>query len=175
MSHDHRHGDRREGGDGPHAADQSVRSVDSSGEPGWATGTLWPGVLQLSKDFYETLLSHAVPLDYRALGALKHSSLALDIYTWLANRLCRINKPTGVRLSWFNLNEQFGSEYTHSSDFKREFRNALGQVRAVYSDARVAEVIGGIMLNQSRGTTREDANHRANCRFAVSGCGQVMG
>ena len=33
--------------------------------------TLWPGVLELSTEFYETLARHAVPLDYRALSALK--------------------------------------------------------------------------------------------------------
>lgn len=32
-------------------------------------------------DFFDTLINHAVPLDYRALGALKHSAIALDIYT----------------------------------------------------------------------------------------------
>ena len=55
--------------------------------------TLWPGVLELSPEFFETLTHHAVPLDYRAIAALKHSALALDVYTWLAHRLCRINKP----------------------------------------------------------------------------------
>jgi len=49
--------------------------------------TLWPGSLELTQDFYNTLLDHAVPLDYRALSALKHSALALDVYTWLAHRL----------------------------------------------------------------------------------------
>src|SRR4051812_22630732 len=50
--------------------------------------TLWPGVLELSQEFFDTLVNHAVPLDYRALAGLKHSALALDIYTWLAHRLC---------------------------------------------------------------------------------------
>src|SRR5580658_5230446 len=54
--------------------------------------TLWPGSMELSPEFYDTLTHHAVPLDYRALAALKHSALALDIYTWLAHRLCRITE-----------------------------------------------------------------------------------
>lgn len=112
--------------------------------------TLWPGVLELSEDFYDTLSEHAVPLDYRALGALKHSSLALDIYTWLAHRLCRVRHAGGVRLSWENLREQFGQEYGHSKDFKKEFRHALRQVLVVYPDARLGEAIGGIVLYPSR-------------------------
>ena len=42
--------------------------------------THWSGYLELSNEFYETLRHHAVPLDYRALSALKHSALALDVY-----------------------------------------------------------------------------------------------
>ncbi len=112
--------------------------------------TLWPGVLELSEDFYNTLASHAVPLDYRALAALKHSSLALDIYTWLAHRLCRVKTANGTRLSWENLRDQFGQEYNVSKDFKREFRHNLNQVLAVYPDARIGEFPGGLVLYPSR-------------------------
>jgi len=114
-----------------------------------AQRTLWPGVLELSAEFYETLTRHAVPLDYRALAALRHSSLGLDLYTWLAHRLCRISRPQGVKLSWNNLREQFGQEYKVSKDFKREFRNMLRQVCAVYPEARISDVIGGIQLHYS--------------------------
>lgn len=112
--------------------------------------TLWPGVLELSQDFFNTLQEHAVPLDHRALAVLKHSSLALDIYTWLAHRLCRVNRAGGVKLSWANLKDQFGPDYAASKDFKKEFRQALRQVCAVYHDARVEEVIGGLLLFPSR-------------------------
>ena len=108
--------------------------------------TLWPGVLELHEDFFDTLIHHAVPLDYRALAALKKSALALDVYTWLAHRLCRIDRPNGVKLSWENVREQFGQEYAHSKDFKREFRAVLRQVWLVYPDANIEEVIGGIQL-----------------------------
>ena len=111
--------------------------------------TLWPGVMELSSDFYDTLAEHAVPLDHRALSALKHSALSLDVYTWLAHRLCRINKPGGVMLSWQNLRDQFGQEYAESRDFKWEFRRALRQVQVVYPSARVAEIAGGLHLYPS--------------------------
>ena len=41
--------------------------------------TLWPGHLELSNELYETTQHHAVPLDDRALSALKYSALALDV------------------------------------------------------------------------------------------------
>lgn len=112
--------------------------------------TLWPGTIELSERFYTTLAEHAVPLDYRALAALRHSSLAIDTYSWLAHRLRRVAKPQGVKVSWHNLREQFGQEYTTSKNFKREFRRLLGQVCRVYPDARIQEVPGGLILYPSK-------------------------
>lgn len=111
---------------------------------------LWPGVIELTPEFYESLADSAVPLDARALGALKHSSLALDVYSWLAHRLHRIRGQTGVKLSWANLRVQFGQEYRDPKDFKREMAKALRAVVAVYPDARIEPVIGGLVLMPSR-------------------------
>lgn len=111
--------------------------------------TLWPGSLELTQDFYNTLLDHAVPLDYRALAALKHSALALDVYTWLAHRLCRVRDVHGTKLSWQNLLEQFGQEYADTRNFKHEFKNVLRQVLLVYPEAKVAEIDGGLRLYPS--------------------------
>jgi hypothetical protein len=119
-------------------------------QPDRTQRTLWPGVLELSEDFFNTLAEHAVPLDYRALSALKHSSLALDVYAWLAHRLYRIKAPGGVRLSWDNVREQFGQEYGTSKDFKKQFRHALRQVTAVYPQARLGDFAGGLVLHESR-------------------------
>jgi hypothetical protein len=111
--------------------------------------TLWPGVMELSDDFYNSLAGHAVPLDHRALGALQHSALALDIYTWFAHRLCRIKQPGGVKLTWQNLMDQFGQEYQAVRSFKQEFLNHMRQVCAVYRDAKVEEISGGLLLKKS--------------------------
>jgi hypothetical protein len=111
---------------------------------------LWPGELELSEEFFETLALHAVPLDHRALSALKHSALALDVYTWLAHRLCRIKKAEGIKLSWSNLRDQFGQEYRDPKNFKKEFRQALRQVLAVYPDARIEAAGGGLIMRPSK-------------------------
>ena len=121
-----------------------------NGHEDGAQRTLWPGELELSEDFYDTLTQHAVPLDYRALGALKHSALALDIYTWLAHRLPRVGNPMGTKVSWSNLKGQFGQDYGRSKDFKKSFRHALKQVETVYLDARLRDAPGGLVLLPSR-------------------------
>lgn len=126
-----------------------IKRFEAWFQPDGDQQALWPGMLELSPDFYETLRNHAVPLDYRALSALKHSALALDIYTWLAHRLCRIREANGMRLTWENLKDQFGQEYNDIKDFKREFQNGLRQVWQVYPSARIEAEFGGIRLFES--------------------------
>lgn len=107
---------------------------------------LEPGVIVLSHQFYESLREHSVPLDARAVSALQKSSLALDIYFWLAHRLHRIDRVTGNRLTWLSLQTQFGQEYSLIKDFKRDFRHCLRAVKAVYQTARVEELQDGLIL-----------------------------
>lgn len=112
---------------------------------------LWPGTMTLSEDYYDSLIESAVPLDNRALMALKGSALALDIYTWLAHRLHRI-EGRGVTLHWASLREQFAQEYTGAEadkNFKKAFRPALQKVLAAYPQAKVETVRGGLLLLSS--------------------------
>jgi len=67
---------------------------------------LFPAYVKFSHPFYMSLVDHAVPLRLEAIHALTHSSRALDIYCWLAHRLCRLQKPTNIR--WTSLRFQFG-------------------------------------------------------------------
>lgn len=109
---------------------------------------LWPGIMVLSDGYYNSLIDSAVPLDNRALMALKGSALALDIYCWLAHRLHRIEgRP--VILHWKSIREQFAQEYT-GKDADKDFRDAfliqLKKVLAVYPNAKVKQVTGGLLL-----------------------------
>lgn len=110
---------------------------------------MWPGVLELSGDFFASLQEHAVPLDPTALRSLRHSSLALDLYTWLATRLHRVNRLDGVKVSWRALQGQFGQEIADANNFRRKMLKALGEVKAVYPDARFETVHGGLLLKPS--------------------------
>ncbi|WP_426268119.1 replication protein RepA [Sphingomonas sp. LHG3443-2] len=118
--------------------------IDSRGDQ----PTLWPTEIELSQEFFDSLTETAVPLEHGAIAKLTHSALALDIYTWLAHRLHRVRRG-GSRISWAALQEQFGSEYSDRKDFKREMKRRLRDVLAVYPDARVEEVEGGLMLRAS--------------------------
>lgn len=108
----------------------------------------WPGVMLLSDGYFSELMTNGVPLDNRALHALKGSALALDVYAWLAHRLHRIEgRP--VILHWKSLREQFAQEYQGKDpdkDFKDAFLPQLKKALLVYPKAKVKQVTGGLML-----------------------------
>lgn len=115
--------------------------------------SFWASEIHLSEKFYNSLLEHPAPLDPRALNGLGHSSLALDIYMWLAHRLRRIQRPGGIKLTWDVLKQQFGMEYPNTKqgryDFKREFIQALTQVKIAYQEAKIEDTKGGLILKES--------------------------
>ncbi|SEJ50795.1 RepA protein [Azotobacter beijerinckii] len=114
--------------------------------------SLWPGVMVLTDAYLSSLLESAVPLDARALQALKGSALQLDVYAWLAHRLHRI-EGRGMVLHWKALREQFAQEYSGKDpdkDFKKQFLPALDKVKAVYPKANVKQVNGGLLLMGSQ-------------------------
>ena len=112
----------------------------------------WPKVLQLSQEFYAEVIQHGVPLDRRAVTALKGSSLAMDIYVWLAYRLHQIGRQP-VHVSWRALMRQFAHSPSgrHAAQtFQRSFLRALRQSLVVYPGARVTPIEGGINLFHSQ-------------------------
>lgn len=100
---------------------------------------LWTSNIQLTDDYYNSLANHAIPLDERALAALSHNAMALDIYAWLAQRLHRINPKEPQFLTWKALKDQFGKGYTHMYKFKQIFRKTLAMARMQYPLANIQE------------------------------------
>src|SRR5262249_53508445 len=47
---------------------------------------LWGSWVELSDDFFRAITASPVPLDLRALQALKRSPLALDLYAWATHK-----------------------------------------------------------------------------------------
>lgn len=110
---------------------------------------LWPSTLRLSLDYFNSLTKYAVPLDERAIAALAHSAVALDIYCWLAQRLHRIPVGKPQFVPWTALQEQFGSEYRLIRLFRRDFLKLLSQVKTTYPAARFSTDTRGMTLEQS--------------------------
>lgn len=110
---------------------------------------LWPSTVRLSHEFFASLGRHAVPLDHRAVRALAHSSFALDVYTWLAQRLHRVPAGKPQFIPWAALYDQFGQGFTRVRDFRRLFLRKLVQVKSVYPTARMEADERGMTLFNS--------------------------
>jgi hypothetical protein len=110
---------------------------------------LWPSVVKLSGDYFESLLSHAVPLEMRALSSLSHSALALDIYAWLAQRLHRIERGKRAFIPWAALQAQFGPDYSTTRKFRQKFMIALREAHTVYRAAKIDVTKEGLFLYNS--------------------------
>lgn len=114
----------------------------------------WRSYLYLNEAFYEILVQqkNCVPIDKRAVIALKKSALAMDIYFMLAERLHRARKTTSI-LYWKNLRNQFAHEYADNENgkrsFKRNFISALRKVLMVYPSAKVRLIEGGVEIQKS--------------------------
>lgn len=110
---------------------------------------LWPSTVRLSEEYFQSLGMHAVPLDHRAVAALASSSMALDIYVWLAQRLHRISTGKPQFVPWASLYEQFGQGFARVRDFRRRFLQTLHQVQSAYPLARMTAGEEGLTLEHS--------------------------
>ena len=105
---------------------------------------LWRSTVTLTEQFYREIIEHPIPVDMRAIKALKRSPMALDIYCWLTYRASYAKKPTTI--PWALLAMQFGAEYGRTRDFKAAFLAEMRKVAVVYADAKVEPTDAGLIL-----------------------------
>jgi len=110
---------------------------------------LSPKSIKLSADYFASLQEHAIPLDERAVAALAHSAMGLDVYCWLAQRLHRVDPKDGQFVPWPELHQQFGQGYREVRKFRRDFLNVLKAVKDQYPSARFSIDEGGVLLAHS--------------------------
>ena len=108
---------------------------------------LWKSTVTLGNSFFNEIIDRPVPVDMRALKALKRSPMALDIYCWLTHRLSYLQKD--IVIPWPLLQLQFGADYTRERDFKRCFIKQLRAVHVIYDKAKIAEVEQGLLPKPS--------------------------
>jgi hypothetical protein len=92
--------------------------------------------VRMSEIFYSHLVEHAVPLNEVAVRELKGIPTALDLYTYLAYRLPRINGDRGQVISWDQLAKHLGNN-ADTKRFRQTVRETMQIVSAVYPNADV--------------------------------------
>lgn len=105
---------------------------------------LWKSQVVLTDTFYREIIERPVPIDMRAIRALKRSPMALDIYAWLTYRASYTRKATTI--PWDALALQFGSDYGRLRAFREAFLGELLKVSLVYPGAKVEPTKAGLIL-----------------------------
>ena len=80
--------------------------------------------IYMTEGFFEHLRQHAVPLNEHAIRQLRDSPTALDLYTWLAYHLPRINPKRPAAISWQQLATHFGNDGKNIRKFRQTVRDA---------------------------------------------------
>jgi hypothetical protein len=109
---------------------------------------LWQSSVTLSDKFFKEIVANPVPVDLRALRALRQSPMAIDLYCWLTYRNFSLTKPTTV--PWEALKLQFGSGAEAEKKFRETVKRALLQVLEVYPQANVVPSKAGLALAPSQ-------------------------
>ena len=108
---------------------------------------LWKSTVTLSEHFFNEVIDRPVPIDMRAIKALKQSPMALDIYTWLTYRASYLKRPTVI--PWASLALQFGSDYSRLRAFREAFLQELKKVVLVYGHVQVEATELGLTVKPS--------------------------
>lgn len=114
--------------------------------------SLFKSTLTLNEDFFKEVITNPIPIDMRALKALKKSPLSIDIYSWLTYRMSYLRDPTTI--PWEVLQLQFGSDYATDAqglrNFKKAFLRELKKVTLIYREAKLEDLQVGLNLKPSQ-------------------------
>ena len=95
---------------------------------------LFASKIILSDAFYNSIMERPIPVDPRALQLLGTKPLTFDIYVWIGYRLYSLEHPT--RMAWSDLHVQFGSQTKRLRDFRKDFHEALQNIRIIMPKLR---------------------------------------
>lgn len=108
---------------------------------------LWDSWLELGEEFYRAITAAPVPVDVRALRALKRSPLALDLYAWATHKSLSVaRKGRSQFVPWKSLAAQFGADYASHLEFKRKAKDAFRKILAVYPGLKLDDAPGGLIV-----------------------------
>jgi len=113
---------------------------------------LWQSWIRLSEKFYNALAASPVPIDMRALRALKRSPLALDLYALISYRAFVIiqKRLPPQFVSWKALRDQLGTDYADPRDLQKSAMAALRKIVILYPGLKIITARGGFHMHATR-------------------------
>lgn len=117
-----------------------------------AQGALYESWIDLGEDFFEAIRAMPVPVDTRALKALKGSALALDLYALVCFRAFAIVKHhlPAQTVTWAQLQTQLGTDYADVGNFRRKAKAALAKIKTLYPGLTIGTAKGGFTIHATR-------------------------
>lgn len=109
--------------------------------------SVWESYIELNHHFFNEIIRHAVPLDFRILSVLKNSPLGLDLYMFISWRVFNLHKP--VFISWESLQQQLGGQYADVKVFARDCRTHINHIQALRPGLNINFVKGRLCLKPS--------------------------
>jgi len=106
---------------------------------------IWSSYVVLSDRFHEAITANPVPVDLRALRAIKRSPLALDLYSLMTYQSFQANLYGESRfMSWRQLQKALGTSYTDTANLRKAIHDAMKKIQTVYNDLAIGSREGGI-------------------------------
>lgn len=131
--------------------------------------TLWGSWIELGDKFFQAIVSSPVPLDMRALRALRRSPLALDLYAWASYKSWVVNKKNLPQfVPWERLMEQLGADYDPKR-FQGSSKNQASQSQRGISRRPLSQVEPGRPDLPAGDQVAGGAAARKNRSFFLSG------
>ena len=130
--------------------------IASGGELWWnykepENPTIFKSWIELGEKFYDAIISAPVPVDMRALRALKRSPLALDLYAWSTYKTFVVTqKGKAQEVPWAALEKQLGTNYGDLSNFRKKSKAALKKIQSIYPGLKLEFIDGGVKIKPGR-------------------------
>lgn len=109
-----------------------------------AQRVLWPSTITFSRDFFDTLSSHALPVNVDAVRHFSQSPRKLDILFWLGYRLNSLRTP--LTISWATMKDQFGQGFHLERQFRAKILEDIAHIREVFPKLPLTATEDGIVL-----------------------------
>ena len=115
---------------------------------------LFESQIELGERFFHEVIRNPVPLDMKALRAMRRSPLGLDLYTWLVWRTFTLTEP--LELTWRQLYVQFGADPSKAGDkrtvdnLRTDLLRERRKLRAAWPELDTEVVPGGLVIRPSK-------------------------
>ncbi|MEV6071837.1 replication protein RepA [Nocardia sp. NPDC052001] len=127
----------------------------------WGEGGDDRAVIQLSADFFDEIMNHAVPLDLGALRIFGDDAWCIDLYNFLNWQFHNMQgRKTALTIPLDEVNAQFGNARQLTTPparykFRKALESKLDRVMKVWDDANVELTTSGLILRPSRPHVRD--------------------